>query len=390
MEIPKVKHKLIRMTTIPGSLGGLLKGQLKFMKEHFEVIGVSSSENGLLEKVGSREKVPVVPIEMTRRITPFKDLVSVWKLYRLFKREKPLIVHTHTPKAGTLGMLAAYLARVPYRLHTIAGLPLLEATGGKRKLLDLVEKLTYFWATKIYPNSFGLKDIILENGYTNHQKLKVIGNGSSNGVDTRIFNRDNFNKTELLKLRERLKINSNDFVFLFVGRIVGDKGINELIQAFCRLKKSRPNIKLILLGSYERELDPIKSENEERIDTDPNILALGTVTDVRPYFCIADCMAFPSYREGFPNVVMEAGAMGVPSIVTDINGCNEIIDHGINGVIVPTKDEEALYKEMKVMINDISQNKYDPNRIRQLVVSKYDRPTMWNLILEEYLELIKN
>src|SRR5690606_37466468 len=143
-------------TTVPESIGGLLKGQLKFMSDYFEIIGISSSGNGRLDKAGKREGVRVVPIEMTRQITPFKDLKSAWQLYRLFKKEKPLIVHTHTPKAGTLGMMAAYLARVPNRLHTIAGLPLLEATGMKRLLLDNVEKLTYACATKIYPNSFGL------------------------------------------------------------------------------------------------------------------------------------------------------------------------------------------------------------------------------------------
>jgi len=390
MKLSDSKSKLIRITTIPGSLGGLLKGQLNFMKEYFEVIGVSSSEDGLLKKVGAREQVPVIAIEMTRRITPFKDLVSVWKLYKLFKKEKPLIVHTHTPKAGTLGMLAAYLARVPHRLHTIAGLPLLEATGGKRKLLNLVEKLTYSWATKIYPNSYGLKNIIIENRYTSPKKLKVIGNGSSNGVDTKIFNPENFITSELAQLKAKLKISSDDFVFLFVGRIVKDKGINELIQAFSRLRQSNPNCKLILLGSYERELDPIEPENEKIIETDPNILPLGTITDVRPYFCIAQCMVFPSYREGFPNVVMEAGAMGVPSIVTDINGCNEIIDHGHNGIIIPSKDENSLFQEMKLMIDDVKQNKYNTSQIRQMVVSRYDRPAMWNLILKEYQDIIRN
>ncbi|MBA3985862.1 MAG: glycosyltransferase, partial [Flavobacteriales bacterium] len=157
--------KLIRITTVPISLRILLKGQLAFMRNHFEVLAISAGPQEELEEVGIRESVPTKMVEMTRFITPLQDLKAVWQLYRLFRKEKPHIVHTHTPKAGIVGMLAAKLAGVPHRLHTVAGLPLLEATGGKRKLLDAVEKITYRCATKIYPNSKGLYDIIIQQGY---------------------------------------------------------------------------------------------------------------------------------------------------------------------------------------------------------------------------------
>ncbi|MFX0558419.1 glycosyltransferase family 4 protein [Maribacter sp. CXY002] len=381
------KHKLIRITTVPGSLGGLLKGQLHFMKQHYKVIGVSSFNKGQLDQVAKIEAVPVVAIEMTRKITPLKDLKSVWQLYTLFKKEKPFIVHTHTPKAGTLGMFAAYLAKVPNRLHTIAGLPLLEAVGPKRKLLDYVEKLTYACATKIYPNSFGLKDIILKNGYTNEAKLKVIGNGSSNGIDTEHFNCINFTKVEIQNLKDSLGIKADDFVFLFVGRLVKDKGINELISAFVELNASQSNTKLILVGAYERNLDPLAPEIERQIEEHTCILPLGTMSDVRPYFCLADTLVFPSYREGFPNVVMEAGAMGIPSIVTDINGCNEIVSNTINGLIIPVKSQQHILEAMLKMMQDVGNGAYDPNIIRNKIVSTYDRPTIWNEILKEYKSL---
>ena len=209
-----MKKKIIRITTVPSSLGGLLAGQLKFMSDHYEVIGISGSGNGLLEQVGKKEGIKVIPIEMTRKITPFQDLKAVLKLYRTFNREKPFIVHSHTPKAGTTAMLAAYLAKVPHRLHTIAGLPLLEATGKRRMLLDFVEKLTYKCATKIYPNSFGLQDIISRNGYTSEKKLKVIGNGSSNGIDTAHFDPNLYSDGDKEKLRNELGIRKNDFVFI--------------------------------------------------------------------------------------------------------------------------------------------------------------------------------
>src|SRR5690606_38864836 len=158
---------------------------LHFMSQYYEVLGVSSNgENNELAHVTEREGIPTQAIEMTRQITPLKDLKAVWQLYRLFKKEKPFIVHSHTPKAGTLSMLAAKLAGVPHRLHTIAGLPLMEATGLKRTVLNMVEKATYACATKIYPNSYGLVEIILEHQFTSKKKLKVIANGSSNGIDT--------------------------------------------------------------------------------------------------------------------------------------------------------------------------------------------------------------
>lgn len=376
------KIKLIRITTVPVSLKGLLKGQLNFMKEHYHVIGISSDDNGRLQEVAIQENISVIPVEMTRKITPLKDLIAVWKLYRIFKRIKPSIVHTHTPKAGTLGMIAAYFAAVPIRLHTIAGLPLLEATGNKRKLLNFVEKLTYRFATKIYPNSFGLKAIILENKFTIENKLKVIGCGSSNGIDTSFFNYHLYSEVDKKKIKNDLGISNADYVFIFVGRLVKDKGINELIAAFDKLTVSIKNIKLLLVGDYEKDLDPLEDITKKIIENNNQIIVTGWQTDVRPYFSIANVLTFPSYREGFPNVVMQAGAMGIPSIVTDINGCNEIIKEGINGVIIPVKNETVLFDQMKSFLED----KYSLNKglIRQNIIENYEQKFIWVKLLEEY------
>jgi len=345
-------NKIIRVTTIPKSLGGLLKGQLKFMSQYYEVIGISGKGEGRLDRVAKEEGIAVVPVEMTRKITPIKDLQAVYTLYKIFRKEKPDIVHSHTPKAGTLAMLAAKLARVPHRLHTIAGLPLLEASGAKRTLLDTVEKITYACATMIYPNSFGLKDIILENKYTKPKKLKVIANGSSNGIDTSFFDPTLYTPEDNQKLRDELKIKSSDKVIIYVGRLVKDKGINELVQAFKRISTDHPEAKLLLVGIYEKDLDPLSPEIENEIETNPNIIFVGWQNDVRPFFAISDILAFPSYREGFPNVVMQAASMGVASVVTDINGCNEIITEGENGLIIPVKDTEAVYQKVLELIKN--------------------------------------
>src|SRR5690554_398126 len=231
-------YKLFRITTIPLSLKVLLKGQHRFMSENgIEVIGVSSNGEQLYE-VEKEEGVRVEALEMTRTISPIKDLIALWSFYKFCKKEKPLVVHSHTPKAGIVGMLGAKLAGVPIRLHTLAGLPLMEATGVKRKILDFVEKLTYSSATKVYPNSKGLYDFILENNYTTKNKLKVIGNGSSNGIDTSLFSPDGITEEAKNTLRTKLNLSADDFVFVFVGRLVGDKGINELVSAFKRISES--------------------------------------------------------------------------------------------------------------------------------------------------------
>ena len=382
----KSNRKLIRITTVPISLDKLLSGQLGYMNQFYTVIGVSSDQE-YLQRVGEKENIEVEAIEMTRQITPMQDLVSVYKLYRFFKKQKPFIVHTHTPKAGTVGMLAAKLAGVPHRLHTIAGLPLLEATGSKRKLLNFVEKATYLCATKIYPNSFGLNTIIIQEKFCSPDKLKVLGNGSTNGIDTAFFNAEKFSLEEKISLKEKLGILPDDFVFIFVGRLVSDKGINELIKAFKKIESK--NSKLLLVGALETELDPLFPETLHEIEVNPNIISVGYQNDVRPYFAISAALVFPSYREGFPNVVMQAGAMGLPSIVTNINGCNEIIIEGKNGVIIPVKNTPAIYDAMQRMISEAHFWQELQNNARSMIVDRYEQEVVWNAILKEY-NLINN
>lgn len=382
------KLKLIRITTVPGSLRGLLKGQLSFMTEYFSVIAISSPGETLAE-VAQQEGVLSYGVPMKRSISPFSDLVAIWRLYKIFKQEQPDIVHTHTPKAGTLGMIAARIAKVPLRLHTVAGLPLLEVKGAKRKILDLVEKITYRLATKIYPNSYGLLEIIKANKYTNDEKLKVIGKGSSNGIDTSYFDPQLYGEQKKLSLRNEYGINQNDHVFIFVGRIVGDKGVNELISAFDELNRQYSNIKLLILGRYEENLDPLLPITTKLIRENSNIITVGYQKDVRPFFAIADVLSFPSYREGFPNVVMQAAAMSLPCIVSDINGCNEIIKNGINGIVVPPKDIQALFGAMKSSIENKELGKKMAGLTRDMMINNYEQKYVWKEILKEYYSFNK-
>lgn len=381
-------NTLIRITTIPLSLEKLLEGQLNFMQDHYRVLAVASDEERLSE-LGEAIGVETYSVGMTRKITPFQDIQSVLKLYKLFKKEKPLIVHTHTPKAGVAGMIAAKMAGVPIRLHTVAGLPLLEAKGTTRKILEAVEKITFASATKVYPNSNVIKDFLIDNNFGPATKFKVLGKGSSNGIDTNYFDPSKYSIEDKLKQREALNIPENHLVFVFIGRLVRDKGINELVEAFQELNIEFPETSLILVGPYEAGLDPLKESTLEMIHRNTNIHEIGYQNDVRPYLACSDVLAFPSYREGFPNVVMQAGAMGLPSIVTNINGCNEIIQEGENGTIIPVRDEAALYDAMKMMILKKDRMEHMKLNARKMIKDHYEREVIWKAILAEYRSLEK-
>jgi len=364
------------------SLKWLLKGQLKFISQYYKVIAVSSSGYELNEI--AKEKINIYSVEMSRSITPIKDLIAIYKLNKIFKTEKPFIVHTHTPKAGFIGITAAWLARVPIKLHTVAGLPLMEVSCLKKKILLLVEKFTYLLADKIYPNSFGLESYIKEMKLCGEAKLKVIGNGSSNGIDTNYFSLSEEVKNSSKAIKEKYALGENDFVFIFIGRIVKDKGINELLTAFNNLTESNKDIKLFLVGPYEEELDPISDISKSIISKNKSIFHVGFKEDVRPFLAVSNVLVFPSYREGFPNVVMQAGAMGLPSIVTNINGCNEIINNGKNGIIIEPKDENELKDAMLKLINNAELTKTLAKNSRSMIVERYEQKYVWNEILKEY------
>lgn len=384
--------KIIRVATHSGSLGKLLQGQLRFMSAHYEMIGIGSCGDitdgeTVIDVLARKENVRVIPVEMTRKITPLKDLKAVYQLYKIFKKEKPFIVHSHTPKAGTLAMLAAKMAKVPHRLHTVAGLPLVEATGIKRGLLNFVERMTYACATKVYPNSFGLKDIILKNAFTDSKKLKVIGKGSSNGIDTSHFTPAFYTDIEKGTLRKELRIKPSDFVYTFLGRIVKDKGINELVKAFKNIQKTHAHAILLLVGYYDQATAQLVAETEHEIKNNKNIILVEWQEDVRPFLAISNVLTFPSYREGFPNTVLQASAMQVPSIVSDINGCNEIVQEGVNGSIIPVKNVEALQKSMQQLLVDTAYYTQLTKNARAPICEKYERKYIWESLLQEYKSL---
>lgn len=376
--------KIIRTSTIPLSLNILLRGQLKFLNDYFEVIGVSSKGDDLIE-VEKREGIKTQAVEMERGISPFKDLISLFKLYKQFKKEKPTIVHSITPKAGLLTMLAGKMAGVPIRMHTFTGLIFPTQTGAMQKLLIKMDQLLCWAATNIYPEGNGVKNDLINFNITS-KPLKVLANGNVNGIDLEFFSKTTISTIQQNQLKQELGIEVNDFVFIFVGRLVGDKGINELVEAFLMLKSQ--SSKLLLVGPFETELDALHEKTLHEIATNKNIISFGFQKDVRPYFAVSNALVFPSYREGFPNVVMQAGAMELPSIVSDINGCNEIIIEGENGIIIPVKNSDAILNAMQRLLEDKVFYQQLQQNARPMIQSRYEQQVVWNALLEEYNSLI--
>lgn len=381
--------KLFRTATIPVSLNVLLKGQLNFLHQHFEVTAISGS-GADLDEVQNREQIRTHAISIERKISPIKDFISLMKLYWYFRKEKPQIVHSITPKAGLLTMLSGKMAGVPIRMHTFTGLIFPSKTGLMQKLLIMMDRLLCWSATNIYPEGQGVKND-LEKFKITQKPLKIIANGNVNGIDLNHFSPSKITEEQKLQFREQLGISDEDFVFVFVGRLVGDKGINELVKAFKSIssEKGINKVKLLLVGDEERELDPLQPETIEEIEQNEHIIVVGFQKDVRPYFAIAHALAFPSYREGFPNVVMQAGAMGLPSIVSNINGCNEIIIEGENGLIIPPKTTEELQQAMRILVENPSLYQKLKANSREMIVSRYEQSVVWEALLEEYKTLLK-
>lgn len=377
--------KLIRTSTIPESINILLKGQLKFLEQYFDITAISGN-SPYLEELKERENIKVFPIEMQRKIDPVKDLITLILLFRYFRKEQPFIVHSITPKAGLLTMLAGKMAGVPIRMHTFTGLIFPTRTGFMQKLLIKMDQLLCWSATNIYPEGKGVQDDLIKFNIT-QKPLKVIANGNVNGIDLDHYAEDKIDYATRDSLKTELNINGNDFVFIFVGRIVGDKGINELIEAFKGLNNK--NCKLLLVGPFEEELDPLHKDTYTEIKSNPNIITVGFQKDVRPYFLISNALVFPSYREGFPNVVMQAGAMGLPSVVSNINGCNEIVIPNENGLIVPSKNTDQLKEAMDVMINNKEKYRMMKSNARKMIQDRYDQRVVWEALLNEYKTLLK-
>ena len=380
------KFKLVRITTVPISLKKLLSGQLEFMSKFYDVTAISSVDKSLKEYY-NKHGIRFVGVNMKRKPSPLYDIFSLIKLiYKLYKL-KPHIIHTHTPKAGLLGMMASRFLGVKIRLHTVAGIPWIEKKGLIRFIYKTIESITYKSATHVYSNSFALQKFILNENLLDKNKISVIYNGSSNGINT-----DWFKITKQIEDNKNSIINDfnlrNHKVIIFVGRLVKDKGIEELVTAFKELCEESFKIKLLLVGPFEHNLDPISNEILEIIKNHKNIICTDYIEDVRPYFLASDILTFPSYREGFPNVPLQAASMELPCIVSNINGCNEIIIDRYNGLVVEPRSYLSLKNAIKELILDQNLYNHLKSNCRKSILNKFDQTQFWHHLQYEYKRLL--
>lgn len=361
------KIKIIRACTVPQSLG-FVKGMLPDLCKKYEVV-LLSSPGEQMNEITKEYGIKGIAVPMERHISLFKDFKALIMMIGVFRKEKPTMVHSMTPKAGMLCMVAGWLTRVPVRVHTFTGLVWPTSTGLKRKILMLTDKITCACATHIIPEGEGVKGDLI-SGRITKKPLKVLGYGNVMGVDMNRFSR----RPEVMKIAEGIRDESM-FTFVTVGRIVRDKGINEMIAAFQKLQETDKNVRLILIGDYEDKLDAISDESRKAIHDNKGIDAVGRKggDELLAYYAAADCFVSASYREGFPNTVLEAGAMDLPCIVTDINGSREIIKDGENGMIVPPQDAESLYNAMKIMLTSKVDRDNMAKNARKMIADRFEQ-----------------
>lgn len=371
--------KIIRATTVPESLDSFCRGFLKILSEKYEVVALSSPGKEM-QTIAEREGVRTITVPMERHISLLKDFKALWQMIQVFRKERPDMVHSMTPKAGLLCMVAAWLTNVPVRVHTFTGLVFPTANGLQRRLLMFTDSITCKCATHVIPEGEGVKRDLFDYGITN-KDIKVLGFGNVRGVDMHFYSR----RKEVMDKAKDLR-DANRFTFLFVGRVVGDKGVNELCEAFDRLSKKNQQARLVIVGPREDCIDPVSEHSLLLMSSNQAIEYVGEKSseELLAYYAAADCFVFPSYREGFPNTVLEAGAMGLPSIVTDINGSREIIVENENGIIIPPKDTDALLDAMYRMMTDRKALSFMASNARNMVGSRYEQGYVRQCLLDFY------
>ena len=381
--------KLIRITTVYQSIFSLISGQCKYMGTNgFDVIAVSAGNKSQSEEVEKKEHVKHHSIPFTRSITPFQDLWCLLKLIILFYHEKPAIVHTHTPKAGLLGMIAASIMSVPVRIHTLAGLPLMVETGFKRKFLMWIEKITYSCSTEVWPNSLSGKDFIINHHLVETNKVYVIGKGSSNGINLSKFSKKNLDPEKLNLIKNNINFQTKSFYLIAIGRMVKDKGINELIQTFSNLQHLHSDLKLILIGPLEQKLDPSHKETLHQIHHNESITYIPWSDDVEYYLSFSNLLVHASHREGFPNVLLQAGAMQCPILCSDIPGNTDILPNTSFGLHFTTGNVVAMQQNITFAIENKNELIFRAQNLHQRIIINFEQKQIHLLIKKKYVQLL--
>lgn len=378
--------KIAFVTTIPLSFI-FFRGQLRHLNQYFKVYAISSPGKEL-DDVRVNEGIETRELLMARKISITKDVCSLFLMLITLYRIKPDIVHGNTPKGAMISMIAAFLLRIPSRIYMCHGLRYQGATGLMRRILIFMEKLTCLCATKVICVSQGVYDTLKKDNICKN-KLCVVLEGSSNGIDVNYYSKDKV-ANEVVALRNNWNLKEDDFIFCFIGRLVKDKGINELISAFHILSSHYDQVKLLLIGPDEYDENDLSENVKHILTTNKNIYKVGFQKDIRPFLGVSNTLVLPSYREGFGLVLMEAGAMGVPCIASDIIGCNNVIIEKVNGILIEAKNERSLLHAMELMYKDDTLRNSIQNLTRNSIIDRFEQEHVWNAYLQVYKNETKN
>lgn len=381
------RMRVVHITTVPESLVSYLRGQIDFLRDRgVDVIAVSSPGDHL-DAFAKESHADVVAVEMPRKITPLRDLRSLSSLVKTLREQRPDVIHAHTPKGGLLGMIGGWLAGVPVRIYHMRGLPLETATGWRRALLTATERTSCALATRVLCVSNSLREVALREHLVDPDKIAVLANGSGQGVDaTGKFDPARLPADARAATRRKHGIPDDAVVLGYFGRLVRDKGIRELLTAWQILRDAYPKLHLILAGVIE-ERDALPADALTALRSDERIHLLGFDWNTPPLYAAMDVVVLPTYREGFPNVPLEAAAMNRPVVATRVSGCVDAIVDGVTGLLVPPRDADALADALRRYIEDPALRAKHGRAARERVLLSFRREILWEAIHKTYLEL---
>lgn len=386
---PLAKIRIARVSTVPFFVRTQLKTQLEDLAKTGAVVHVVTSPG---PDIAAIERIPGIrceAIDIPRAISPWRDMLALVRLCTLFRREKFQIVHSTTPKAGLLCALAAWAAGVPVRIHTFTGQPWLTMRGFRRFLSIASDWLIGKLNTCCYTDSPSQRNFMIDRKILRAGSVSVIGAGSLAGVDTHRFNPDKFSARERAVLREELGIDDDEKILLFVGRISPDKGVRELLAAFRRLRVDGLPVHLVLLGPLDVGSGTEGTVEWDELKHNEYVHLLGYSTVPERYMAIADILCLPSYREGFGTVVIEAAAMGLPTVGTNIYGLSDAVVDGVTGLLVPPKDVDALANAVQSLLRDEATLKGMQAAARNRALKLFKSTVISELLIAEYIKLIR-
>jgi len=373
--------KIARVSTVPFFVLTQLKAQIDALAASGAAVTVIASYDEMSSQLA--ESTNYIPVNIERKINPVKDFLSLISLVKVFRSKKFNVVHSTTPKAGLLCAIAGFLSGTEVRLHTFTGQPWVTMGGAKKLILKFCDKIIGLLNTHCYADSISQKNFLVSSGVIKAEKISVLGSGSLAGINLDRFDSSRYSVEELTDLRSGLGIPEDSKILLFVGRVTPDKGVRELLSAFGEILRTDKSVFLILVGPFEADAENIVASASED-DLSRNLKVVGYSNEPEKYMALADLLCLPSYREGFGTVVIEAAAMGTPTVGTDIYGLSDAIVNGETGILVPVRDPASLKQAIVSILSDARLLEAMGEAARVRAITEFSANTCSELLINEY------